>query len=129
MIAANNCNVSIRNCTFFDFPTNAIQCNSSAKVDVMNCSFIDVMAPIWRSNNGETVIKKCLFKRCGNVERSNWCYHPIALYEEGIQSRLKCIGNMFDDCLTHPIVEMKHFGNASYRVVELKNNDPYILKK
>merc|ERR1712228_627778 len=107
-------NVSIKNCTFnvvedlHDNKAVAIYINSQLSLDhleIDGCTFLNVPTALYMVNSmSEVIVSNCLFKRCGKVDVA----HPIEFHwNNGVGAKLKCIGNVFEDCANHPVFEKK----------------------
>merc|ERR1712228_935639 len=81
----------------------------------------------------ECNVINCVFRRCGSINDDEWVPdHPIIIYFEFQKEnfKLKCIGNVFEDCVTHPIIEdsgVDDFDDLSYGCVD-NFDEWYILK-
>merc|ERR1712228_627595 len=129
---SDNCNVLIKNCHFFNFPHIAISYDSenqtSSRLNVIDCAFEDVLCSVSKKGSSDLNITNCLFKRCGKKhEYTNYhCIDFIVLREN---TKMKCIKNIFEDCLTPPIVEQADENGFTIVSYEKVTDHSHILLK
>ena len=119
-IKGHNHIISMTNCKFSGF-ASMMTCISYRSSD--NCLNINE-CEIEGSINMHTIEKNVsvtnsLFKRCRG--------HAIRIFADGIGTKLKCIGNTFEDNAKHPIAECIYVGRRPiYRIID--DNADYCVR-
>ena len=78
------------------------------------------------SDVSEVIVSNSLCQQCGRKRSDN---HPILFNQNGAGAQFKCIGNMFEDCVNHPIFERNPlaFVARTARIVAVQHNQ-YVVK-
>ena len=135
MVRGQNDTVSVRDCAFVGF-MNAIMVHPASlqchlKLD--RCSFNVTLTAVDIRKEANVNISNCSFKAHGLVSDLGYInpahYHMIMIGVRGIGTRLNCIRNTFEDCVSHPIVERLYRGrNVMRRPVDGDESGNYQLK-
>ena len=112
-VEGHNHAISMTNCKFNGF-AKLIVCtrfeSSDNCLNVNECVIERVASAITIDTIENVNVTNSLFKRCGS---------PIWIFASGIGTKLKCIGNTFDDNSKHPIEECFYVGRRPiYRVID-----------
>ena len=127
LITGSECNVSIKNCRFCNFPGIAIGNQSTSRLNVTDCVFEDIPCGVCISFGKDTTISNCLFKHCGRIDQRE-AYHSIVSHL--VDSNMNCIGNVFKSCYTPPIVSQadRHYGiQRSQRYMKMEDHSCILM--
>merc|ERR1712062_450726 len=138
-----NFSLTMKNCTFQTQYPMVDSSSDGGRFEFVDCTFMSSDCVLYQDGPADVTITNCLFERCGRIAsdfEDDLIYeefvgnsHAVTLKGESVDvligSNLKCIGNVFKDCPTHPIVEdigydADELHVQSYHVVE---NEKYIL--
>merc|ERR1712228_272053 len=124
--------ISFNNCAFEKFGRRGScveisYASTSDRFIFSHCLFKDAWCALDVINKTNINVSNCLFKNCGEINQIEM-RHAINIDINGPGSKVSCIGNIFEDCPTPPIVECEWtITRNTYEEIE-DHSDLYVLR-